>query len=488
MNQKSISKNIFMNLLLTVSSYIFPLITYTYVARTILPDGTGRVAFANSIIGYFMIIATLGVDSYGIRQCAGVRDDREALSQTVQEIFTLNLISSGVAYVLLFIAVLAVPKFGGELPLYAILSLAIVLKALGMEWMYRAMEEYSYITIRSIIVRCIGVALTFLLVRERGDYVKYAVVTVVISSGSYVLNLIYSRKFVDFKRGRKLDLKRHVKPVFILFASAVTNTISSHFDITMLGFMKGDTEVGLYNCALRIKTMIVSVSTALSTTFTPRTAYYLRNGMMDDFRMIMKKSIRLSMALTVPLITYTLLNVKDVILFISGENYLGASPSLLVLTLCAYVLVLTNFFGYQLLVPMGKEKIYAKSLVFAMVINCILNLALIPRLGALGATIATLAAEVFNVVMMSSGVKEERAYIIKNVNYLPYLAGIAASVPSLLLVSRFVAGLGVFFRLAISASVYFAIYFGVLLAFREDTVAYGLKKALSLVSKLRKKG
>lgn len=477
-----------MNLLLTVSNYIFPLITYAYVARTILPEGTGRVAFANSIVSYFLIIATLGVDSYGVRQCAGIIDNREALSQTVQEIFTVNLISSVIAYILLFATVFAVPKFGNELPLYLILSLTMILKALGMEWLYRALEEFSYITIRSIIIRTIGVALTFLLVRTKDDYIKYAFVSVFISSGSYVLNFIYSRKYIDFKIGRKLNLKRHIKPIFILFASAVTNTISSHFDVTMLGLMKSDSEVGIYNCALRIKTMVVGVSTALSTTFTSRSAYYLGQKMIEEFHHLMRRSMQISMAITVPLITYVMINSKDVILFISGKDYLDASPTLVVLMVCSYVLILTNFFGYQLLVPLNKERIYAKSLIIAMFINCGLNLALIPSLGAVGAALATLVAEVFNVVMMSNGVKEERSYIIKNVKYLPYFIGVGFGVASLFLVKIIVQDLSVFFRLVISTIIYFGIYFGVLYVMKESTIIYGVNKSLSFIrSKNRSK-
>lgn len=88
--QTSIKKNFIMNVILTASSLIFPLITFPYVSRILLPEGTGRVAFVLSIISYFSMVASLGIPTYGIRACAQVRDDQEKLSQTVQEIFIIN--------------------------------------------------------------------------------------------------------------------------------------------------------------------------------------------------------------------------------------------------------------------------------------------------------------------------------------------------------------------------------------------------------------
>ena len=88
--QASLGKNFIMNILLAASSLIFPVITYPYVSRILLPDGTGRVAFAVSVVSYFTMTASLGIPTYGIRACAGVRDDKKELSQTVQEIFLIK--------------------------------------------------------------------------------------------------------------------------------------------------------------------------------------------------------------------------------------------------------------------------------------------------------------------------------------------------------------------------------------------------------------
>ena len=88
--QKSLKSNFVMNSILTMSQFIFPLITFPYVSRILLPVGTGKVSFATSIVSYFTLFAQLGIPMYGIRACAKVRDNREKLTKTVQELFIIN--------------------------------------------------------------------------------------------------------------------------------------------------------------------------------------------------------------------------------------------------------------------------------------------------------------------------------------------------------------------------------------------------------------
>ena len=82
-----------MNFILTVSNFLFPLIIFPYVSRVLLPEGTGKVAFALSIVSYFTLFASFGVATYGIRAIAQVRDDKDRLSKTMHELLFINIIS-----------------------------------------------------------------------------------------------------------------------------------------------------------------------------------------------------------------------------------------------------------------------------------------------------------------------------------------------------------------------------------------------------------
>lgn len=104
--QKSLTVNVIMNTLLSMSAFIFPLITFPYVSRVLLNVGTGKVSFANGIIAYFALFAQLGIPTYGIRACAKVRDDKEKLTKVVQELLIINTAISILVYVVFLMIVI----------------------------------------------------------------------------------------------------------------------------------------------------------------------------------------------------------------------------------------------------------------------------------------------------------------------------------------------------------------------------------------------
>ena len=111
MKTHSIKFNFIMNALLTISSVIFPMITFPYYSRVLGAEGTGSISFALAVVSYFTMIASLGIPTYGIRACAKVRDDREKLSQTVQELLIINGITTFIMYVAYFLALLLFLNF-----------------------------------------------------------------------------------------------------------------------------------------------------------------------------------------------------------------------------------------------------------------------------------------------------------------------------------------------------------------------------------------
>ena len=278
MKKKSIKLNFVMNIILTMSSFIFPLITFPYVSRVLLPVGTGKVSMATSVITYFSMFAQLGIPTYGIRACAKVRDNREKLSKVAQELLIINIIMSMISYMVLIILLFYVPKFRCEKELYVILSFNIILTSIGMEWLYKALEQYTYITVRSVIFKFIALIFMFFLVHKQTDYVIYGGITIFAASASNILNLINAHKFINLKPVGNYNFRRHLKPVLIFFAMSCATTIYTNLDTVMLGFMTTDTDVGYYNAAVKIKVILVSVVTSLGTVLLPRASYYIQRG------------------------------------------------------------------------------------------------------------------------------------------------------------------------------------------------------------------
>ena len=185
-----------MNMILTASTFIFPLITLPYITRVLSVEGVGKVNVATSIAQYFSMVAMLGVPTYGIRACAQVRDDREKLTKTVQEILLLNLLISVFVYAAYFVAIWKVPKIHNDADFILDHESTIIFNVIGVEWLYKGLEQYTYITVRSIIFKAIGLVLMFLFVRHQGDYVIYGAISIVATVGSNFLNFINLRSML----------------------------------------------------------------------------------------------------------------------------------------------------------------------------------------------------------------------------------------------------------------------------------------------------
>jgi len=322
--QKSLKLNFIMNAILTMSNFIFPLITFPYVSRILLPVGTGKVSFATSLISYFSMFAQLGIPTYGVRACAKVRDDREQLTRTAHELLMINLIMCIISYVALAIALITVPRLREERTLYVIVSFTIILTSIGMEWLYKALEQYTYITVRSVIFKFIALIAMFLLIHQESDYVIYGGISIFAASASNIFNFINAHRYIDMKPVGHYNLRQHLKPVLVFFGMSAATTIYTHMDTVMLGFMKTDEDVGYYNAAVRIKSILVSIVTSLGTVLLPRASYYVEHELMDEFKRITKKALDFVFLLALPLMLYFMLYAEQGIYLLSGPAYTGS--------------------------------------------------------------------------------------------------------------------------------------------------------------------
>lgn len=390
----SVRFNFIMNILLTLSNVIFPILTFPYVSRVLQAEGTGRISFVGSVVAYFVMIGMLGIPNYGIRQCAKVREDKDVLSKTVQEIFLLNTIAMGISVLLYGVSITLVPRLAQEKTLFIVNLVTLVGNIIGMDWLYRALEQYRYITVRSLIFKVLSVVLLFVFIHEQTDVVAYGVVTIVASVGSNVLNFINSRKFITFKKYPDFDIRQHVRPVLNFFMLTIATSIYTNLDAVMVGFISGNTEVGYYNASVKIKGILLSVVTSLGAVLLPRLSYYIAQKNTVAFRQLSQKALNFIMVIAVPLSVYFILKAGESIRFLSGDGYHGSILPMQILMPTILLIGISNLIGIQILVPIDKELYVVESVTLGAVVNIVINSLLIAPYGATGAAIGTLVAEI----------------------------------------------------------------------------------------------
>lgn len=473
MQQKNVSIkfNFIMNALLTMSSFVFPLITFPYVSRILEPTGLGRVSFAQSLVSYFLIFSELGISSYGIRITAQLRDDKLKLSRNTQELFAINLFMSLVAYASLVLAICMLPKLRDNAELILICSISILFNALGMEWLYKGLEQYTYITCRSLLFKTISLVLIFVFIHTSADYKAYALLTVFATSASGILNFINVRRYISLKPCFGYEFRHHFKAILTFFAMSCATTIYTNLDTVMLGFMSNNTEVGYYNAAIRFKVILVAAVTSLGTVLLPRASYYAEQGKTDELKRIIGIAFNFVVVAALPLMVFFIIFARESILFIAGADYMPSVVPMQIIMPIVLLIALSNVTGIQILVPLGGERFVLYSEIVGAVIDIIINALLIPGYGASGAAIGTLIAEIAVLAVQSyylTHIHKEYLSTLRNIRYDKIVvAVIVASAAGILAKSL---ELHVFIVLIISACIYFGVYGMLLLIMREKFV------------------
>jgi len=436
---------------------------------------------ATSVITYFSMFAQLGIPTYGIRACAKVRDDRNELSKVAQELLLINIIMSIISYVVLFVLLFSVPKFRCEKELYVVLSFSIILTAIGMEWLYKALEQYTYITVRSVIFKFIALIGMFFLIHKQTDYIVYGGITIFAASASNILNLINAYKYIYLKPIGNYNFRRHLKPVLVFFAMSCATVIYTNLDTVMLGFMATDTDVGYYNAAVKIKGILVSIVTSLGTVLLPRVSYYIQRGEVKEFRRITRKALNFVLLMAMPLLIYFIYFAKEGIIFLSGNDYVGSIVPMQVIMPTLLLIGITNILGIQILVPTGREKIVLYSEIVGAIVDIIINALLIPAYASTGAAIGTLIAEFAVFVVQYRALKNEVYDAFKQIHFIKIMIALVLGS----LASLWLKGLdwGNFVTLVISAILFFGVYGVTLLIFKEEMIL----EILEMVKLRRKK-
>ena len=434
--QKSLKKNAFYSSIKSVMNIIFPIISFPYASRVLLPEGIGAVNFANSIIEYFLLIAELGIGTYAAREAARIRDDKHELSRLAREVLFFNFITTLVSYVLLVISLFVVPKFFEYRILLIVCSTKVLFSTLGIGWLYTAQEDYKYITVRHVSFQIISLILLFTLVKEQKDYLIYAGIGVFSNVGANIFNFIYSKKYINLREKTEIKISRHIKPILTFFSVDAAGKVNSVLDTIMLGFLSGNISVGLYIAATKLSKMIRQLITSIISTFMPRSSYLVKNSGSGEYKQLLTKVLAITFFLSIPAALGLFYLAEPLTYIFCGENYADSVPTMQLLSFCIIFASFNSYLNNLILTPNRLERFMLYAQLTALVVNGGLNWILITQglkygvaWGVFGAGIATLLVDLtLPIVKLTAGWK----YIKDRKNLMDFIKALAGSVIMLL--------------------------------------------------------
>lgn len=389
MREKSLWQNYLYNAGYQLLLLCTPLFTSPYISRVFGAQGIGTYAYTGTVAGYFAMFAMLGIGTYGNRSCARVRGDREKLSETFCSIYSLQLATTLLTLVAYAVFALFVAR--EHQTIYRVRILFFLATALDIGWLFGGLEKFRMLSVRSAVCKLLSVACVFLFVKKAEDLWIYVLIIALEMLGNQLYLWLRIRGQVRFVRPSQQAVLRHLRPVLVLFLPTVVISVYSMLNKIMMGAMGGMAEVGFYEQAERAINLPMGLISVLGGVTMPRMANLVARADRQGGQALTEKSL-LYVQFIAPAFAFGIAAVAPVFapLFFgeafaySGTLIAALAPVVLFSTISA---ILQN----QCLLPYQRDWAYIASLAVGAAINVVLNVLLIPGMGAMGAVIAAVA-------------------------------------------------------------------------------------------------
>ena len=384
-------KNFLYNVIYQLLILIIPLITAPYLSRVVGVSGVGIYSYTYSVVYYFMLLTMLGVNNYGNRTIAKVRDDKEKLSKSFWSIYLFQLFM-GLMMMLFYFLYLYL--FNIEYKNIAIIqSLFIVSALLDINWLFFGLEEFKKTITRNTIVKVGNVLLIFIFVKTKDDLWKYTFIMSGMTCIGQIILWTYAKKKISIAKIKINDILKHIKPNLILFIPVIAISLYKMMDKIMLGILTSVIEVGFYENAEKLVNIPITIITALGTVMLPRISNIISNGEYDKIEKYISKSINFVMFMSFPM-CFGLISIGyNFAPLYFGIEFQKTGILIMLLAVTLPFLSFANVLRTQYLIPNEMDKIYIISVSLGAFSNLIMNFIFIPKLESIGACIGTIVAE-----------------------------------------------------------------------------------------------
>ena len=440
MASKSIGKNSIYSLIKSVSTVIFPLISFPYISRVLQPENVGKYNFSSSIVSYFSMFASLGITTYAVRECAKRQTNREQLEKTASQIFSINVFTTFIAYLALALTVLFVPRLHNYAVLIFVQSISILFTTLGAEWINTAMEDFRYITIRTFLFQLISLFLMFAFVKHQSDYLKYAVVVVISTSGANLVNIFYRKRYCSVYVTINLHLKEHLKPIVALFAMIVAQQIFIASDTTMIGFFYGDYEVGLYSTSIKVYNVINQLVASITWVVLPQLSKCFSEDKRAEGANVLEYAYQFLLTLGLPCVIGIYFFSEQVVTLVGGAAYIEASGVMRILAITLGMAIVACYCLNINILASGNDKVGLAACSVSAIFNLIMNYIFIPLGGIKAAAWTTVCSQIIVILICVPFIPRGfgNIKIIKK-NWPPIIAGIVLNLFCFVL-KKYIAG------------------------------------------------
>lgn len=392
MEEVSIKKNFIYKSILTISNYLINFITFPYVSRVLGVEYIGLVNFVDNTVNYFLLFATLGINILGVREIASVKDNLSERNKIFSNLVGMNIVFTIFTLLVYWICIIAIPQLNQYEELFYIGSAKILFTTFLMEWFFTGIENFRYITLRTLLIKSLYVILVFIFIRSPEDYKIYFIMTVGIVVINALINTAYIQKFVTVNI-RELFARTFYQKNIMLGIYSIMGSMYLTFNVMYLGFVSNNIEVGYYTTAFKLYSVILGFFSAFTNVMLPRMSSLLSSGNKDSFQRMANKSFLLISTFSIPMIVCSIILAPQLVYVLSGEGYEGAVLLMRIIMPAVLFVGIAQILAIQILTPMKKDKVLLFASIIGASIALILNLSIVFSMHSIGTAIVLLCSE-----------------------------------------------------------------------------------------------
>lgn len=395
-SKKKLFKNFSSLTLLQISNYLFPIITLPYLLRILGPENYGLMAFAAAFAAYFGILVDYGFNLSIPPKISVQKNDKEKIAEIFSSVMMIKGALLAAGFLILLIVLSLIPKFNAEREIFLLSFLAVAGQFLFPVWLFQGLEKMHFTAFISVVIKALSVIFIFILIKSPGDLHLLIFINSfsVVMIGAVSLLIIFFKLSIKFKWQELSIIKYYAKEGFHLFMSSVSISLYTTTNVFLLGLLAGNTFVGYYTAADKIRLAVQNLFLPVSQTIYPHLAGLFKDSVPSAINFI-KKILKSAGVFIFTVCLLIFIFAGQIILLVAGSGYEASEAVLRIIAFLPFIIFLSNMAGVQTMLNLGYKKSFNKIIMTAAAISLMLSVILVPVYQEIGTSITFLVTEIF---------------------------------------------------------------------------------------------
>ena len=394
--KQSLSKNFMFQFLYQGLILVIPLVISPYLTRTLQESALGIYSYVNSIAYYFLIVAMLGIMKHGQRIISQSINDYTKLRKVFWSLFSVHVVISLVVFVAYMFFSLIIVK--SDRNIYIIESLYVLSALFDVTWLFYGLENFQSVVVKNTVVKITQCILIFTLIKNSSDLWIYTLIVAAGTLGGQLVMIPQAIQIIKPIKFGKEDVKQHIKPLLVFSIAVIASTMYTVFDKTLLGLLTNKDNVAFYEYSNKIINVPKMLAVVIGTVMYPRACKMAASGNTKGQKKYMRYSFLFTSMISMAAIFGLISVANDFAVIYFGKSFAICGRVMMVMSPLVYIIGTGDVIRSQYMIPNKMDIQYNVCIILNAIVNLIISLLLIPKLGIYGAIIGTTSAEIFGLM------------------------------------------------------------------------------------------